>query len=300
MSAQVWTGFRGDLAEFSLISLLGIVERRNLQGSLLFSPLGLRLHLDGRYLEAAEGLQPLGGFLRARGLLSEAELAEALKGPLPLGQALLAQKKLGPEDLQAVLALQARVGLGLALKLRRGLVAFQATPPLPAPSARLALSQELLHLCRQERYLPLGVSFRLAPVKATPTLSAEEWSVLRHLNGRRTLQAAIQMCGLDFSLAERAVMGLLDKGLLEPAAVMGLRLIVPRQRPPGSNYHPPSTIRANLFLKSADGRCTAEEIGRSLKATPEETAALLCDLYREGLLEIVRGHQELKNLLDEF
>jgi len=79
-----------------------------------------------------------------------------------------------------------------------------------------------------------------------------------------------------------------------------LRLIVPERAHLGNNYHPPASIKANLFLKACDGERTAEQVGQEVKASAEETASLLCMLYREGLLAIRSGQHEFEHLLEEY
>ena len=58
--------------------------------------------------------------------------------------------------------------------------------------------------------------------------------------------------------------------------------------------------RANLFLKHLDGLTDAWTIAQKLKFSLEEAATLLVSLYRDGLVDVVRGQRELELLAEEF
>lgn len=290
----------GEHEVFTLHSVLINLARNRIGGTLIISPSGAKLHLRAGMLEAVEGAEPLGMLLVQREIMSEETLIAALKHGVPLGQWVLKAKLLTEQGLRDMLRLQARMGLSYLLKYPGQSYALYPEEPLPQPTANLPLTQAMIEAVGQEVNLPTEQPLRLAAAHESISLNRAEWNLARYLNGRRTLASAMRLSGLDTDVAERAARSLLNRSLLEPASVQGLRLIVPRRAKIGSNYHPPSSISANLFLKAVDGLRNAWQVGQSLQYEPEESATLLADLHREGLVEVVRGHKEFERLLEEF
>ncbi|GAB5602825.1 hypothetical protein FJNA_13500 [Thermus sp. FJN-A] len=292
--------WRGTFQEFPLEAILATLGRVRATGRLHIVPLDVELHLREGRLQAVSGLLPLGDLL-LRGELSEKALASALaSGVRPLGQALLRQG-LEPEALRRLLLVQAQMGVALLLQHLQGQAfAFYPGPPLPEPGADLELGPLLLTWARSTLPLPLGAPVELAPSLTPVALDEEEWRLIRLINGRRTLANVLRFSGLEPQRAWQKAEGLIGRGLIRPSALFGLRLVVPSRPPRRTNYHPPSSLMANLFLKWVDGERTAAQIGTILGLSPHETALYLVDLYREGLLEVRQGRVEMERLLGEF
>lgn len=288
----------GHQDELSIQSVLVRLAGEKATGVLVLSPSGAQLHVRAGLIEALEGVEDLNETLLRLGVLD----SEALKKVDPQSSDLHRQLKalLSSEALKAALQQQIRFGLSYLLRLQNQRYAFYRHSPLPAPTAELPLVQALLEATEQQIPLPLNQPLRLARFEKPLLLDKAEWALLRWLNGRRSLGSILQLSGLGEEEGHAAVRSLLSKGLLEPAAVQGLRLIVPERAHLGNNYHPPASIKANLLLKTCDGERTAEQIGREIKASAEETASLLCMLYREGLLCIRSGQPEFERLLEEY
>ncbi|MBB6099908.1 hypothetical protein HNR42_003368 [Deinobacterium chartae] len=279
---------------------LAYMVGQRMTGCVVLHPNSLKLHLRDGSLEAVEGGEPLGQILLRERLLNEDGLVTALREGGLLGQTLLRQGMLNASELSHALNLQARIGLSYALKVLPQSYELYRSVGLPAPHAGVQPSRVLIEALIQEESLPLNLPFRLAPQPASLTLQSEEWAVLRWMNGRRTLVSALQLSGLDPDRAREVSRTLFARRLLEPSAIVGLKLVVARRRVAGSAYHPPAAIQSNLFLKALNGQDSAWQIGERLRFRPEETATLLASLTREGLIEILRGQREVQRLLEEF
>ncbi|AEV15079.1 hypothetical protein TCCBUS3UF1_290 [Thermus sp. CCB_US3_UF1] len=293
-----WTG---SLEEFPLSAVLQTLAKTRSTGTLWIQPVAAGLHLREGRLQAVSGLLPLGDILLARGQLEEEDLAEALKRRVrPLGQALL-QQGLGAEALREALSLQVHLGIAFLLHYLPGQAFhFRPTPPLPPPEADLEITPLLLEWLRLHKPLPLSAPVELAPQPGPVHLDEEAWRLVRLVNGRRSLANVLRFSGLHPKRAWEKAEELLHRGLLRPSALFGLRLIVPARAPRRANYHPPSSLMANLFLKWVNGERTAAQIGEILGLKPQETALYLVDLFREGLIEVAQGRPEMERLADDF
>lgn len=300
-SAEDGATWKGSLEEFPFEAVLATLSRVRASGRLQILPLDVALHLREGRLQAVSGLLPLGELCLVHEALSEEEIAEALKsGVQPLGQALL-QRGLPRERLRDLLATQAQMGIALLLQHLSGQrFVFVPAPPLPPPDADLELGPILLSWARSTYPLPLGTPMELAPTQGAVALDEAEWKLLRLMNGRRTLANVLRFSGLKPQVAWAKAEGLLRRGLIRPSALWGLRFVVPRRTPRRANYHPPSSLTANLFLKWVNGERNATQIGAILGLSAHETALYLVDLYRENLIEIVQGRVEMERLLEEF
>jgi hypothetical protein len=148
--------------------------------------------------------------------------------------------------------------------------------------------------------LPTEISFHLAASTEAVALSADDWCLLRQMNGRRPLRSAMLRCGLAPDQAQRVAAGLLRRQLLEPAPVMGLKLIVAVRQRLTETKNPPSSIQGNLFLNALDGLDSVWTVAERLRPTPEGAAQLLASLHRDQLISVVLGSPELRRLLEEY
>ena len=108
------------------------------------------------------------------------------------------------------------------------------------------------------------------------------------------------MSGLRPQEAHDAALYLFQRGLLEPSAIAGLPLIVARLKPATEHRQPPASIRANLFLKHLNGETSMQHIVERLNYPLEEAALMLTGLYRDGVLDLLRGEHEMQRLLEEY
>lgn len=293
--------WEGSLGEFPLSSVLQTLGRIRATGILHISPLGVGIYFRTGLIQAVEGLVPLGDLLVLRNYTSESQLEAALESSIrPLGQALLALG-LEPESLKEGLEIQAQLSLALLLaEAAEQRFAFFPQEPLPSPEAGLEPSPLLMEWAARTLSLPLGTPMELAPAPGPVHLDADEWQLIHLTNGRRTLGSILRFSGLAPRVAWQKAEGLLQRGLLRPSALWGLRLIVPERAPRRTNYHPPSSLMANLFLKWTDGVRSAAAITQGLGLSPQEGALHLADLFREGLIQVRQGHAEMAKLLEEF
>jgi hypothetical protein len=274
-----------------------------------FQPGKLWLHLERGQLVGARGAEPLGQILIAGGAISEISLAEALRlqGNRPLGLTLTdAPFHLPQETVRRALERQVYGVLdSLALMPPERYNFYRAESALPLhPRVPLSALHKRDRLETDGSGLPLGESWRMGAITASTALSPDEWALCRLLNGRRTLQQAIDR----FSALEDGVMraraaarSLIERGLLEPSAVAGLRtIVVARKREIGASYHPPAGMIANLFLRQLNGLATAYEVMQHLKIEADRAASLLTGLYRDHVVDVVRGHLELSRLLEDY
>ena len=284
----------------SVAQMLEHIAAKSLRGTLILSPNGTRLHLRGNRLEAVENFEPLGRILLRQGHITEDILARMLALSGPLGEDLMAEKLVGERDLRRALVTQARLGLSYALRVPPDKCEWLEPEPLPLLGAGLEITPALLEALFSEEVLPLEQPFRLAPQTQNLTLDAQEWSLLRCFNGRRSLLSAMRMSGLEAGQAESKAHSLFRRGLLQASSISGTKLIVLARKPLSSSYHPPSAILSNLFLKAVRHDRSVWEIAELLKVNPEAACAIAAELYRSHLLEVVRGKREMEFLLDEF
>ncbi|WP_135228928.1 hypothetical protein [Deinococcus fonticola] len=110
----------------------------------------------------------------------------------------------------------------------------------------------------------------------------------------------MQLSALAPGEARNAAQHLVQHGLLEPSAIAGLPMIVARLKPATEHRQPPASIRANLFLKHLNGETSMQKIIERLNYPLEEAALMLTGLYREGVLDLLRGQHEMQRLLEEY
>jgi hypothetical protein len=276
-----------------------------------FHPNGLWLQLERGLLVGSQGGEPLGQLLIAQGVISETMLSEALRlqGERPLGLVLSG----APFDLPAetVRRTLERQLLGVLDKLLlnqpRSYSFYRASSAVPL-YPRVAVSaiekRSALAAGHDDSGLPLHESWRMGALSGDETLTPDEWAVCRMLNGRRTLAQVLErLASLENGLVRgrEATQSLFKRGLLEPSAVMGLQTIVlSRKREVGASYHPPAGMIANLFLRQLDGTQDAFRIGSGLKVDPDRAAAIVAGLYRDNVVDVVRGGLELARLLEDY
>src|SRR5574341_461630 len=146
------------------------------------------------------------------------------------------------------------------------------------------------------RLPPRGAVLHLAPTgeaKADIRLTRSEWSVLSHVNGRRTLdEVLLHTVGAEDEAA-RIVYGLLVAGLVTTARDDSwLDAIVPERIPvdeaPPTRIAPP-TILANLLLKRVGGARTLAVILAELECGERELMEELRLLQRTGWIRFAEG-----------
>lgn len=293
--------FTAEHHQLPFADMLNFVVTRELTGSLHLEPSGVTLHLRRGMLDAAQGHEPLGQILLRRGYLTEDTLADALAGPDLLGQNLIYSGVLPLDHVQDALRYQAQLALAAALQTPPTRYTLRsAASSLPEPRAGLGGDVLLAELVADDDLLPLRSAFHIAPTYGDVHLPHQAWQVLRLCNGRRTLERVLAASGLPPVEARDAVRYLIARRLIVQSAVIGLKLISVRLKPATSTYQPPAALRANLFLKHLDGLTDAWTIAQKLKFSLEEAATLLVSLYRDGLVEVVRGQRELELLAEEF
>jgi hypothetical protein len=276
-----------------------------------FQPGGLRLHLERGKIVGVLGGEPLGQILLAQGIITEVTLSEALRlqGARPLGITLTDAPFRVPQDtVRRALERQIYGVLDkIALEPLSSYAFFranQAAPLHPRVAVDALAKRDATRHGLDEFGLPLFETWRMGMISDDATLTPDEWALCRLLNGRRTLQQAIERFGAlenGTVRARVAAQSLLRRGLLEPSAVAGLRtIVVARKRDIGASYHPPAGMIANLFLRQLDGVSDAYSIALALKVDSDRAAAVLAGLYRDNVVDVITGHLELSRLLEDY
>jgi len=134
---------RGETSTIPLADVLLALARSQAVGVLHLEPSGLRLHLRQGYLDAIEGIEPLGSVLVRMGMV-ERKIMKNLEPYEPIGQTLLRLGKLDMYSLRLALDQQARRGLAKMLKLPLQNYVFFPHEPLPQPTANLCIPKALL------------------------------------------------------------------------------------------------------------------------------------------------------------
>lgn len=300
MRSKPKTLFESQQVAMPIAKLLAHMGEQNMSGCVLLAPTGTQLHVLNGKLSAVEGFEPLGQILLSNGTINEDMLSEALRENQLLGQSLLTQGILSETLLQEALQAQARIGLSYVLRVPPASYTLYEPFPLPDLSAALPLKGDVLNSLDLAHDLPLSQAFRLAPYTSEIKLHPKEWALLRCLNGRRTLMSAMRMSGLDAPMAEKVARRLLQRGLLQASSTLGLKLITAIRKPADSRYHPPSSIQANLFLRSLAPELSVWQVACNLRLLPENASSLLAELYRAGLIEVIKGQREMERILEEF
>lgn len=293
--------FTAEHHQLPFADMLSFVISRELSGTLHLEPSGVTLHFRRGILDAAQGHEPLGQILLGRGYLTEDVLSAALQGADMLGQNLIFSGILPLQHIQEALEHQAKLALASALYSAPARYTLRSsTAFLPEPRANLGGTRLLTELITRDEHLPLQSAFHIAPAFGDVHVPHEAWQLLRCCNGRRTLERAMQGSGLSPNAAREAARYLITRRLIVQSAVVGLKLIYVRLRPATSTYQPPAALRANLFLRHLDGLTDAWTVAQKLRFSLEEAATLLVSLYRDGVVDVVRGRRELELLTEEF
>jgi hypothetical protein len=284
---------------------------------LSFEPHGVSLLFERGFLVGSIGGEPLGQILLSQNQINEVTLSEALRvqGNRPLGIVLTeAPFFVEHETIRRALERQTRNVLEKLLaspptrySFYRGAPAAPLHPRISAVKLREQATDVAMPVVAPEttdQSLPLHDAWRMGSIQTDAVLTPDEWALCRVLNGRRTLAQAIErFAGLENGIprAHAAVRSLLERNLLEPSAVSGLRtIIVRRKREVGAAYHPPAGMVANLFLRQLDGQSDAYRVAMALKIDADKAASILASLYRDNVVDVIRGQLELNRLLEDY
>ncbi len=310
---------QGSLNHIATADFLNGVPGLHPTGWMEFQPSGIRLQLLDGDIIGASGCEPLGTILLRRGELSEIDLSQALKlsAGLPLGEVLLnnSQFRVSREALFEAMKTQILLSVNQLILKQQSYFAYYRDDKLPSVYTRVSVQWALLEsitLADEIGVSELGLSTVL---KSRPnsslsgvSLSGDEWQILTAVNGRRSLQAVLKLFAADATDSHgswlrgyRAALRLYRQGLLELAAVMGLRtIILERVRSLSAAYHPPAGMVANLFIKMLDGSRDVYTIGEELRLEPDKTAQIIVSLFRDKVATVKQGQSELEKLLDEY
>ena len=303
--------FEGQLERNNAFSAIERFSKLITPGWLEFEPSGLALRLHRSAVVGSRGGEPLGTILVGQGILSESELSEALRvrGQYTLGEMLTQPPYEVPESLlRDCLRQQTEAVIDrLQIESQQRFKFYRAEAP-SGLFARLDLRdlQQRKVKLDFEPSLPLDDAFRMAmlPLEGIVQLSLDEWRVCRMLTGRRTLRQVLERSGSDhdgYAKAYKALESVMNRGLLEVAAVSGLRTIfLLRKREIPASYHPPAGMIANLFLKNLDGKRDARSIGDELKIDPDKIALIVTGLHRDRVVDVVQGQTELNRLVEDY
>ncbi len=268
-------------------------------GSLLAAPSGIKVFVQDGLIAGVEGHLTLGEIILERGLLTEPQVKDALADGGRLGRTLVQRGLMRPQQLQGILTAQAEMGLANLRATPPSGYTFEPAERLPWPHAGLNV-ETVAETPALDTPIPYDMLFRLAPQTRPVTVSPAAWELLRWLNGRRPLHRAAELSGLLPRQADAAARELLIRGLLEASAIAGFRLLFVKLRPTSGARQPPASIRANLFLRHLNGEQDIQTIIDRLNYPAEEAALLLTGLYRDEVIELVRGDEVMKRLLEEF
>ncbi len=310
---------QGSLNHIATTDFLSGVPSLQATGWMEFMPSGIRLQLLEGDIIGASGCDPLGTILVRRGELTEIQLAQALKlaANEPLGEVLLnnPEYKISRETLFEAMKTQILLAVNQLVLKQQTYFAYYRNDQLPRVYTRVSMQWALLEsvtLADEIGISELGLStvLRSRPNSSLSgvTMSGDEWQILTAINGRRSLQAVLKLFAADSTDSRgswlrgyRATLRLFRQGLLEFAAVMGLRtIILERVKSLSAAYHPPAGMVANLFIKMLDGSRDAYSIGEELKLEPDKTAQIIVSLFRDNVATVKQGQSELEKLLDEY
>ncbi len=273
--------------------------RRKFTSRIVVRPDNISLYVQDGKIVAAAGYRPLGELLISQGLVTPEDVAQAHSMTGRLGQNLLSMRVISSLQLRSALRTQASETLMYLLGQNPQTYEVFASEPMPLPSANID-GQELIDQLIGEQPLALNTVYQLARLEQPINIEPRSWELVRHINGRRSLNRVIQAAGFPLQEGQTLIRELIQKGLIEQSLALSLRFITPKRLPLSSTTHPPSSIRANLFLKYVDGQRNAWTIQDILQFPTEEAISTLTSLYREKLVEIVHGEREFNLLLDEF
>ncbi len=310
---------QGSLNHLDIADFLSGVPSLKATGWIEFTPSGIALQFLEGDLIAAKGIEPLGTILLRQNAISEIKLAEALRSANKhsLGDVLTSNPAFGisREVLLTAMRTQIVMAVNTLIIGKQSYFKYFRSDKIPRIYTRIGLQWALLEsvaFADEMGASELGLStvLRARPDSSLSgvSISGDEWQLLTSLNGRRNLHAALRLFAAGavegnsvWLRGYRAALRLYRQGLLELAAVMGLRTIVlQRVRTLNASYHPPAGMVANLFIKMLDGQKNAFEIGIKLNLEPDKIAQIVVALYRDQVAEVVLGTSELERLLDEY
>jgi hypothetical protein len=304
--------FDGDLEHNDIFAILERFSKLITPGWLEFLPGGLILRLHRGAVVGARGGEPLGTILVGQGILSESEFSAALgsrQAEQSLGERLLEAPFLVPKSLIQDCLRQQIEGVidRLQFEPQQRFKFYRADSPsgLYSRIEVKELNQRQLKVDFSST-LQLEEVYRMAqmPDESSIQLSLDEWRVCRLLTGRRTLKQVLERSGSDhdgYARAYKAIEAVLARGLLELAAVAGLRTIfLRRKREIPASYHPPAGMVANLFLKNLDGKRDARSIGDELSIEPDKIALIVTGLHRDRVVDVIQGQTELNRLVEDY
>lgn len=136
---------KGETVTIPITDILLALGRSKARGVLHLEPSGLRFYVRDGYIDAVEGVEPLGSLLLRMGLVKLRDL-EGLELWEPIGLTLLQQGKLELYDLWQALEQQARMGLAKLPGLGAQTYVFFPHEPSPGPAANLAIQKTLLEI----------------------------------------------------------------------------------------------------------------------------------------------------------
>ncbi len=310
---------QGSLSHLHIADFLSSFPSLKATGWLEFMPSGITFQfLDGDLI-AARGIEPLGTILVRQNALSETLLSKALSkvSHQPLGEVLLNDPifNISRETLLQAMRTQILLAINTLMLTPQSYFKYFRDDQIPSVYARVPLQWALLESVAFSDELGVAELGLTSVLRTRPdsslsgvTVSGDEWQMLTSLNGRRNLYAALRLFAAGAAEGSsvwlrgyRAALRLFRQGLLEFAAVMGLRTIVLRRvKTLNAAYHPPAGMVANLFIKMLDGKKSAFEIGTELNLEPDKIAQIVVALYRDNVAEVALGLSELERLLDEY
>ncbi len=276
-----------------------------------FQPFNLSLHLERGFLVGSSGGEPLGQILLRDATINEAVLSEALRvqNGRSFGMVLSQAPFFVPhQTIRNALERQMRGVIDRLLTSPPTHFSFYRRDVAAPLQPRISVAQLEGRILEPDplsnETLPLFDAWRMGLIDSSTALTPDEWALCRVLNGRRTLAQALErFAALENGIprARKAAQSLFERNLLEPSAVAGLRVIVvSRKRDVGAAYHPPAGMIANLFLRQLDGVQDAHRVGAALQLEPDKAAGILAGLYRDAVVDVVRGQLELQRLLEDY
>jgi len=226
----------GDLAAVPIGDLVAFVHQSKLSGSLTVSAAGVEraLAFQGGEVRSAQSTAPgerVGEVAVRLGFLGEAALAEALRGPRPVGKALVDRGFISENDLWKCLHEQVTAVFHAILLLPAGVFALVDEDAAERPATPLSVSTQSLLMDGIRRVDEMGLfraripdpSVRLGrrePRRPVP-LQATEQRLLALVDGRRTVAEIAAAAHLSEFDATKVLHHLAEAGYVESLAGPG-------------------------------------------------------------------------------
>lgn len=134
-------------------------------------------------------------------------------------------------------------------------------------------------------------------------LTAAQWEVISHINGRRTFQRIAEKLQQPPERLTAIYKELISLGILERKVLINMNKIIPaRCQPKTLDYHHslPSSLKANLLLKFIDGRTSIEHLAEKINLPIKEVAKELESLLESHWIQLVSGEKEFFQLIEEI